>query len=53
MLLAFALGALGRDAARVAVGLAVVPLFGLAFLASVLGGLASPPSASTSDVVST
>jgi hypothetical protein len=56
MLLAFALGALGalgRDAAKVAVGLAVVPLLGLAFLASVLGGLVGPPSASTPAVVST
>jgi hypothetical protein len=52
MLSAFTLGALGRDAAKVAVGLAVVPLLGLAFLASVLGGLASSPSASTPAVAS-
>jgi hypothetical protein len=52
MLSAFTLGALGRDAAKVAVGLAVVPLLGLAFLTSVLGGLAGSPSASTPAVAS-
>ena len=47
MLLTLTIGTLGRDAAKVAIGLVLVPLLGLAFLASLLAGLASSASAGT------